>query len=109
MGSPSMRDSVHEIWLGHSGPLQVRSTGAGPYMSDVSIQLPTIAELSALHLAFHQDSQGSNERGLIKVIQLPILFVRASQGITFLSNHWLQATNVDSDPQSRLAWEFSIK
>lgn len=104
MGSASMNDLAHEIWLGHSGPLQARSTSAGPYMSDVTIQLPTISELLALHNDLH-----GTDHGWTKVIRLPILFVRSTQGITFVSGHWLQGTNFNSDTQNLSTWEFSVK
>jgi hypothetical protein len=75
---------AHEIWLGHLGPLDYQCTSASPYMAGVTFQLPSISQLQKLHTEFHTSS---DER----MIRLPILFIRASQGITFVSGHWLQA------------------
>jgi len=88
---------AHEIWLGHSGPLNYRSASAGPFMSDVTFQLPSLAHLQTLHAEFHSEDADDDGR----LIRLPILFVRASQGITFICGHWLQATYYPQETFSR--------
>ncbi|UZJ55230.1 hypothetical protein CBS101457_004550 [Exobasidium rhododendri] len=103
---------AHEIWLGHSGPLPYESTSAGPNTSDVTFQLPSIDHLTALHREFHGSVDVTQEQGDVH-IYLPILFIRASQGISFISTHSLQgfirkeAESMD-DTLSPHCWTFSL-
>jgi hypothetical protein len=90
---PGVNNVAHEIWLGHFGPLNYRFTSAGPYMADVTFQLPSLSRLQTLHSEFHSKD---DER----IIRLPILFVRASQGTTFVSGHWLQAISYSQHQNS---------
>lgn len=90
------KKAAHEIWLGHSEPLQTHASSAGPHVSDVTIKLPGMEELMSLHIEFHANS--SDERSLqqlktegTSLIRLPIVFVRVGQGISFPSGHWLLA------------------
>jgi recombining binding protein (suppressor of hairless) len=81
---------AHDVWLAHSGPLSAHVSSAGPYMSDVTVQLPGMDKLAGLHAELYGlPSTTSIEQ--INVIQLPLLFVRLAQGVTFPSGHWLLA------------------
>lgn len=98
--SSSAALAAHEIWLAHSGPLLAHATSAGPYMSDVTFMLPTIDHLIALHCEFHGTHNEATDS-----IRLPILFVRPSQGVTFVSHHWLHASR---DTTRGQRWTFAL-
>lgn len=115
------KKAAHEVWLGHSEPLQTHASSAGPHMSDVTIKLPGMEELMSLHIEFHANSH--DERYIQKLksegtslIKLPIVFVRVAQGVSFPSGHWLLAefganqhmNNPARSPYDPMAWTIRI-
>ncbi|PWN32780.1 uncharacterized protein FA14DRAFT_185697 [Meira miltonrushii] len=115
------KKAAHEVWLGHSEPLQTHASSAGPHMSDVTIKLPGMEELMSLHIEFHANPH--DERFIQKLkaegtslIKLPIVFVRVAQGVSFPSGHWLLAEfgsnqhmgNPARSPYDPMAWTIRI-
>lgn len=84
---------AHEVWLGHLGPLPLRVTSAGPNLSDVTASLPALAELLDTSREFGQPPAIENEETEpdgARAMRLPLLFVRVSDGLAFLSGRFLQ-------------------
>ncbi|MCO5598555.1 hypothetical protein L7F22_052652 [Adiantum nelumboides] len=115
------KKAAHEVWLGHSEPLQTHASSAGPHMSDVTIKLPGMEELMNLHIEFHANSHDDRVIQQLKaegtsLIKLPIVFVRVAQGVSFPSGHWLLAEyganplmgNTARSPYDPMAWSIRI-